>query len=291
MTVINFWAPWCEACKHEVPALAKLARERPGLRVVGVSAEVEKLDLVRAFAKEHGLHYPIRLATDAAVAAFFGQSGKMALPATFVFDAEGVVRRSWFRAIDEAELTATLDALHHPPSAEELADLAEYMPERTPDRAISLMREAVAASPASGLYRFRLGKLLLDERRFEECEAPLREAVRLSPEEDEFEGALAYCLLRGGRVEEARLLLLEALKRQPGSAFLWLNIGHVDLREGRTEKAVFAWRRSLELRPGQPEVWKQLAAALAKLGRPGEAEAARAEYEALVGRRSLSGGR
>ena len=57
------------------------------------------------------LKYPQFAASDALLRAFFGSDGRAAIPATFVFDASGRLRRAFLREIEETEVSALLDSL------------------------------------------------------------------------------------------------------------------------------------------------------------------------------------
>ena len=90
VTVIDFWASWCQACRDGMPALDALwrAHRRAGLVVVGVSEdddEAEAKNTARAF----GATFPMVFDRDQDLAAGFRVG---ALPLTFVLDGAGVVR-------------------------------------------------------------------------------------------------------------------------------------------------------------------------------------------------------
>ncbi len=111
-TLVNVWAPSCRACADELIALSALhLAHGEALRVVGVSAEVDDPAAVEAYATRAGLTFPVRLATDAFIRAFFGDGGEVPLPTTFVFDAEGQLRRTIRRPLGRAELDALVRTL------------------------------------------------------------------------------------------------------------------------------------------------------------------------------------
>src|SRR5207245_4464192 len=50
ITLINFWATWCAACRLDLPVLASLAAsQRDGLDVVAVCIDTKDLRKIRAF--------------------------------------------------------------------------------------------------------------------------------------------------------------------------------------------------------------------------------------------------
>ncbi|HTA18899.1 MAG TPA: TlpA disulfide reductase family protein [Polyangia bacterium] len=88
-TLVSFWAPWCEPCVRELPALERLSRAVApcGGGVVGVAVG-EKPHATAAFARARGLDYPQLTDEPFALADALGQRR---IPATVVFDAAGRV--------------------------------------------------------------------------------------------------------------------------------------------------------------------------------------------------------
>jgi thiol-disulfide isomerase/thioredoxin len=90
ITLVNFWATWCGPCVVEMPELIGLRAEwkdRP-FEIVGVSMDEEGFDVVRPFAEDFGVNYPVIL-DDGPLADEFG--GVYGLPTTFIVDADGTV--------------------------------------------------------------------------------------------------------------------------------------------------------------------------------------------------------
>lgn len=89
VVVLDFWAPWCGPCKHEMPVLNKLAQKHAGnVVVVGVLVDPD-LDGARAVLKNLAITYPqVEDDRRAAAAAF----SVHALPTLVVIDRNGTVR-------------------------------------------------------------------------------------------------------------------------------------------------------------------------------------------------------
>jgi cytochrome c biogenesis protein CcmG, thiol:disulfide interchange protein DsbE len=87
VVVLNFWASWCEPCRHEMPVLTNLQRRiaARGGTVLGVSYRDTTPD-ARAFAKQFGVTYPSLRDVDGKLARDYGTR---ALPETFVIDRNG----------------------------------------------------------------------------------------------------------------------------------------------------------------------------------------------------------
>ena len=58
--LINFWATYCEPCKHEIPAFIELSQKYKDkhFAVLGVSVDDSPADL-QQFAKQFGMNYPV----------------------------------------------------------------------------------------------------------------------------------------------------------------------------------------------------------------------------------------
>ena len=89
VVLVNFWATWCGPCRAEIPDLIKLQARYPDqLQIIGVSADEGPVQVVKDFATEYGINYPIVMSTPELTRAF---PGVMALPTSFIVDPEGRV--------------------------------------------------------------------------------------------------------------------------------------------------------------------------------------------------------
>jgi peroxiredoxin len=85
--LLNFWATWCEECRPEMPVFQQLNREfaARGLVVVGVNAR-EGPEVIRRYAKELGLTFPLVLDSNGEINQAYGVIG---LPTTFFIARDG----------------------------------------------------------------------------------------------------------------------------------------------------------------------------------------------------------
>jgi thiol-disulfide isomerase/thioredoxin len=87
--LLNLWATWCAPCVAELPALAKLSRLAPGLKVVAVDVGRDGAAQADAFLKSHqagGLSTYVD--SDIALVRAFGAYG---LPMTVLIGPDGKV--------------------------------------------------------------------------------------------------------------------------------------------------------------------------------------------------------
>jgi thiol-disulfide isomerase/thioredoxin len=89
VVLVNFWATWCPPCLAEIPDLIALQNKyRDRLVVVGISEDEISPEIVKRFATEKKINYPIAM-TSAELQTRF--TGITALPTTFVLDPDGQI--------------------------------------------------------------------------------------------------------------------------------------------------------------------------------------------------------
>jgi cytochrome c biogenesis protein CcmG, thiol:disulfide interchange protein DsbE len=90
VTVLDFWATWCDECQRTMPAFEKLYQDRKsdGVMVIGVSID-EDTQAAKSRAIELRASYPIVLDPGMRIASRY-RVGK--IPLAFVVDQRGQVR-------------------------------------------------------------------------------------------------------------------------------------------------------------------------------------------------------
>ncbi len=101
-TLLWFWAPWCEVCNHEAPAVERLAADAgDDLAVVAIGGR-DKIANGPEFVARHRLRTPTLLFDEPMTAwSAYGIPGQ---PAGVLLDRSGHERRRWLGAFDTAEV-------------------------------------------------------------------------------------------------------------------------------------------------------------------------------------------
>lgn len=114
ITLINFFATWCEPCREEMPMLQELFRERAadGLKIVGVLQESIDDEALTAFIDSSGVTYPLIRPRGDDPTRFGGVS---ILPSSFLVDNRGRLLQRYVGATPEqiegmrADIVAALE--------------------------------------------------------------------------------------------------------------------------------------------------------------------------------------
>jgi thiol-disulfide isomerase/thioredoxin len=89
VVIVNFWATWCGPCRAEIPDLVALQEKyKDTLQVIGISEDEVGVEVVKRFAAEHKVNYPVAMTTPEIEKLFPGIS---ALPTSFILDRESRV--------------------------------------------------------------------------------------------------------------------------------------------------------------------------------------------------------
>ncbi len=85
--IINYWAPWCEPCKRELPEINHFyLTHRNHLEVYGVDYDHPSAAVLKDLGQKMGLDYPL-LTQDPARYLKLGEI--RGLPTTFIFNPQG----------------------------------------------------------------------------------------------------------------------------------------------------------------------------------------------------------
>lgn len=90
VTIVDFWATWCEPCKKSFPKLQELhvKHKSSGLNVLAISVDDDKKD-IPAFIKRYGAKFPVGWDSDHSIAHNYKPE---TMPSSFVVDKNGKIR-------------------------------------------------------------------------------------------------------------------------------------------------------------------------------------------------------
>ena len=91
--LVNFWATWCLPCRVDMPGFQGVydRRRTEGFTIVGISTDAAGPEHVARFLSEHGITYPVAMATAGAERAFGGAG---VLPTSILIDRQGRIRHT-----------------------------------------------------------------------------------------------------------------------------------------------------------------------------------------------------
>lgn len=101
--IVNFWATWCPACRHEIPDLVKLQKEHDGkaFTIIGIAIDAGETNEIKAFIKEKGINYPV-LRSDKDVIHQF--ENVPYIPTLFLINRKGIIVDVIVGSVDFKEL-------------------------------------------------------------------------------------------------------------------------------------------------------------------------------------------
>ena len=110
VVVLNFWATWCLPCRREIPDFIALQKEYGdrGLVFVGVALDDEGVSVVKPFAKEAGINYPLVIGDETVVKAY---EGVEVYPTTYVINRNGTIVSRHLGSLTKAEMEQEIKPL------------------------------------------------------------------------------------------------------------------------------------------------------------------------------------
>jgi thiol-disulfide isomerase/thioredoxin len=112
VTVLDFWATWCDPCKEEIPDYNKLQEKYAGkdFQILGVTVESGSVADIKRKVEEFKIKYPVTVGDDNVVDAFGGMIG---FPTTFLISKDGKIQKKFIGSIPgkQKQLTQGIDTL------------------------------------------------------------------------------------------------------------------------------------------------------------------------------------
>jgi cytochrome c-type biogenesis protein len=114
VVLVNFWATWCGPCVIETPSLVRMYNKYKdrGFAVIGVALQSDE-DGVKQFVNQYRVPYAIGRDTTSEIGLRYQV---FALPSSFLFTADGKVKKAFMGFVAEDALERELQAVLGPPS-------------------------------------------------------------------------------------------------------------------------------------------------------------------------------
>jgi thiol-disulfide isomerase/thioredoxin len=101
VSIIDFWATWCEPCLSEIPKFNKMTDEFQGkdVQVIGITVESPYKD-IKPKVKETGMKYTVLVGNDTVVDGFGGLIG---FPTTFIVTKDWKIYKKYMGALPDKD--------------------------------------------------------------------------------------------------------------------------------------------------------------------------------------------
>jgi tetratricopeptide (TPR) repeat protein len=250
--VINFWGPDCAPCKEEMPRLQALYEKFGSeAQFAGVSVDSKNLEAARSVVGAFGLTYAQLVATDAVLQAFFGSDGRAAIPATFVFDASGKMRRAFLRPVEGAELAALLESFRN--EGVFAADLElrgqECLLQQRYKDAIEWFEKANALQQGSSMRHVNIGLAWLGLAEEQKAADAFELAVKVDPTNAQAQVNLGTARFKLGRPQDSVACFETALAIRGEDPETLVNLGNANATLRRLPQALDAFDRAVKADP------------------------------------------
>jgi len=106
--LVNAWATWCGPCVLEMPAFQRVQDElgSHGFLVIGISADQEGPEVIRAFVEDLGITYPVTAGPHHVLGRLAAQV--RGLPTSMLLDRDGSLAKTVEGVFPEEDLRAAV---------------------------------------------------------------------------------------------------------------------------------------------------------------------------------------
>src|SRR3989440_10009417 len=95
VSVIDFWATWCEPCLAEIPKFNQLQAQYPNVQVIGITV-MSPPDTIKPKVTETGMKYTVLVGNDDVMDGFGGLIG---FPTTFIVTKDWKIYKKYLGAL------------------------------------------------------------------------------------------------------------------------------------------------------------------------------------------------
>lgn len=109
VSLVVFWATWCEPCREEVGVLKTLIANDPSLKVVGLSVD-DSPAAVPLLVNRLSIPYPVGTGANT----FYDSLKLEEIPQSFLLDAHGIVRDAFVGVVSDGALHQAIEKARQP---------------------------------------------------------------------------------------------------------------------------------------------------------------------------------
>jgi Flp pilus assembly protein TadD len=280
--LLHFWTAGSPICVEQLRVFQKRqpAFAASGLRILAIN--VDGPGEVRGappFTLKEGLTFLNFYATQDVAGVYnivyrylFDRRRDLALPTSFLVNAEGMIVKVYQGAISPERMTEDLKSAAGTAAARMKRALpfegTLYQDEFQRndftygvamfqrgylDQAASSFQQVIAAKPQDPEAYYNLGTLYLRKNALPDARRYLEQTVKLRPDYPEAWNNLGMIAGQEGQADEAIRNFQQSLSLRPGYVTAMLNLGNLYRREGAVDEAEKLLNRALEMEPENPE--------------------------------------
>jgi Flp pilus assembly protein TadD/peroxiredoxin len=280
--LLHFWTTGSPIC---VEQLRVFQNHQPtfaasGLRILGINVDdPAEVAAARSLTLKEGISLLNLHATQDVAGIYnivyrylFDRRRDLALPTSFLVNAEGMIVKVYQGAINPERITEDLKSTAGTAAARMKRALpfegTLYQDEFQRndftygvamfqrgylDQAASSFQQVIAAKPQDPEAYYNLGTLYLRKNALPDARRYLEQTVKLRPDYPEAWNNLGMIAGQEGQADEAIRNFQHSLSLRPGYVTAMLNLGNLYRREGAVDEAEKLLNRALELEPDNPE--------------------------------------
>lgn len=252
-----------------------------GVQLLAVSVDAStRAANVGEFSDRLDLRFPVLLATPEVAAIYnllyrylFDRRRNLAIPTSFLLDAEGNIVRVYQGRFDAATLAEDVRRIPRTPSARQALALpfpgkfyggsfsrnyftygVTFARHGYPAAAETAFLRAIHQEPDSADAYYDLGTLYMQQRKWDLADEQLRQAVKLKPDDLLGLNNLGVIAAQQGRADEASSWFKKVLKADSRNTLALQNLADLDRTQGKYAAARALLERALSIEPHNPEL-------------------------------------
>lgn len=237
-----------------------------GVRIIGISAEVDAKESISAMVRDRGIEFPMLLDSEREV---YGAFGIRVYPSTIIIDREGKFAhaipghalsyklqidgrlRYMLGEISEEELKEYLSPEREVKDeallkAQRRYNLAlKFTGTRLYDQAIMMARQSIMAKPDFADSHVLLGFLLLETDETDGAFETFQKALEIAPASRDARTGLGSVLIAKGELDRAIKILTEAAELNPHPQRAFYELGRAYALKGEESKSAEMYKKAL----------------------------------------------